>query len=102
MDKYASVGGGAISHEAIEQAAAIAMPHPRWQERPLLLCTLVNGATCSKEDLLGHMRERVAKWWLPDEIIFIETMPLTSIGKIDKVAIRKIYLGKDSKIIPDS
>ncbi|MCB1669224.1 MAG: AMP-binding protein [Pseudomonadales bacterium] len=94
--------GAAISHEAIEQAAAIAMPHPRWQERPLLLCTLVNGATCSKEDLLGHMRERVAKWWLPDEIIFIETMPLTSIGKIDKVAIRKIYLGKDSKIIPDS
>ena len=81
----------ATSHQAIAQAAAISVPHPRWQERPLLLCTLKPGAKVTAAALLAHMAGSVAKWWLPDEIIFIEAMPLTATGKISKVDLRKVY-----------
>jgi fatty-acyl-CoA synthase len=81
----------ATAHGAVAQAAAISIPHPRWQERPLLLCTLKAGATVTAEELLAHMAGHVAKWWLPDVIMFIDAMPLTSTGKISKIDLRKIY-----------
>ncbi len=82
----------ATSHPAIAQAAAISIPHPRWQERPMLLCTLKEGSIVpGDEDLKAHMSKAVAKWWLPDEIRFIEQMPLTSTGKVSKVELRKLY-----------
>jgi acyl-CoA synthetase (AMP-forming)/AMP-acid ligase II len=81
----------ATSHPAIAQAAAISVPHPRWQERPLLLCTLKRGASVSADDLRAHMAGSVAKWWLPDEILFIDAMPTTPTGKVSKLELRKIY-----------
>ena len=84
----------ATSHPAIEQAAAISIPHPRWQERPLLLCKLRPGSAVEKEALLLHMTAHVAKWWLPDEILFIEEMPLTPTGKISKLELRKLHASR--------
>ena len=89
------------SHPAIAQAAVISMPHPKWQERPLLLCTLVAGKKPTKDELLEHMKGRVAKWWLPDEIRFIDTMPLTPTGKISKVKLREIHLGRSSQMVSE-
>jgi acyl-CoA synthetase (AMP-forming)/AMP-acid ligase II len=81
----------ATNHDAIASAAAISIPHPRWQERPLLICVLKQGAAISAEELRTHMAGSLAKWWLPDEIRFVDAMPLTSTGKISKVELRKIY-----------
>ena len=89
----------ATSHEAVANAAAISVPHPRWQERPLLLCTLKDGAAVSQEALLAHMADFVAKWWLPDEVLFIDVMPLTSTGKISKVELRKLYASRSEQFV---
>ncbi|GAB3369934.1 long-chain fatty acid--CoA ligase [Spongiibacter taiwanensis] len=85
----------AISHPDIELAAAIAVPHPRWQERPMLLCTLKNRDSALDADTLReHMTQHVAKWWLPEEILFIDAMPLTPTGKISKLELRKQYASR--------
>jgi fatty-acyl-CoA synthase len=89
----------ATSHPAIAQAAVISMPHPRWQERPFMLCTLVDGASCTDQELLEHMASRVAKWWLPDEIKFIDSMPLTPTRKVSKVKLRELYLGRTTQMV---
>ena len=77
-------------------AAAISIPHPRWEERPLLLCTLAPGHAIESEELLKHMAQSVAKWWLPDEIVFVDRLPLTGTGKIDKKALRQQYAERGS------
>ena len=89
----------ATSHPAIAQAAVISIAHPRWQERPLMLCTLNEGAGCTAEELLQHMTGKVAKWWLPDEIKFIDAMPLTPTGKISKVKLREVHTGRTSQMV---
>ena len=81
----------AVSHPDVELAAAIAIPHPRWQERPLLLCTLKPDATLDADTLRSHMAKHLAKWWLPEQIQFIGSMPLTATGKISKLELRKRY-----------
>jgi acyl-CoA synthetase (AMP-forming)/AMP-acid ligase II len=89
----------ATSHPAIVNAAAISIPHPRWQERPLLLCTLREGFTVTPDDLRNHMAGFVAKWWLPEEIEFITAMPLTSTGKISKIELRRLYGAREEQMI---
>lgn len=84
--------GAAMSHAAVNQAAVIAIPHPRWQERPLLLCTLQEGQICTAEALLDHMQDKVVSWWLPDKVLFIDDMPLTATGKINKGRLRELYV----------
>ena len=80
----------AMGFPGIRHAAAIGIPHPRWQERPLLLCTLAEGVeSLDVEALLAHMGRTLAKWWLPEEVRVIADMPTTSTGKIDKVALRR-------------
>lgn len=81
----------AASHPHIHQAAAIGVPHPRWQERPLLLCTVIAGKALDTQQVLAHMAQHVAKWCLPDEVRVIASMPLTTTGKIDKVALRRAH-----------
>lgn len=90
----------AASHPAIAEAGVISVPHPRWQERPLLLVTLAEGVTQLDEaSLRAHMVEFVAKWWLPDEIRVIDTMPRTSTGKLDKMALRRLHAQRSENII---
>jgi fatty-acyl-CoA synthase len=94
-------GGEWISSIAIETiaatcpqvaiAAVIGVPHPRWGERPLLLVELKPGRSMTREELLAMLQGRVAKWWLPDEVVFVERIPLGPTGKIDKKALRAAY-----------
>ena len=77
-----------MGHPAVAEAAVIGVPHPRWQERPLATVVLRPGETASKEDLLDFLASRVAKWWLPDDVVFIDEVPKTSVGKFSKKDLR--------------
>jgi fatty-acyl-CoA synthase len=77
-----------MSHPDVIEAAVIAKPDERWAERPLACVVLRDGASADADDLLEHLRPRVAKWWLPDEFAFIEEIPKTSVGKFDKKVLR--------------
>ena len=78
----------AMSHPAVAEAAAIARPHPKWEERPLLVVVPQAGSSPNKEDLLQHLSARVAKWWLPDDIVFVEELPHGATGKVSKRQLR--------------
>jgi fatty-acyl-CoA synthase len=77
-----------MSHPDVIEAAVIAKPDERWAERPLCCVVLREGANTTAEDLLEHLRGRVAKWWLPDEFAFVDEVPKTSVGKFDKKVLR--------------
>jgi len=81
----------ALSHPAVLQAAVIAVSHPKWQERPLLLVVRKQGATVSAQELLDHVRPQVAKWWLPDAVEFLDEFPMTATGKVHKLTLRKRF-----------
>jgi fatty-acyl-CoA synthase len=81
----------ALDHPGIQQAAVIAIEHPHWQERPLLLAVLKPGARVSRDELLDHLRPRIARWWLPDDVIFVDALPLTATGKVQKAQLRDRY-----------
>jgi fatty-acyl-CoA synthase len=78
-----------MAHPDVAEAAVIAKPDERWQERPLACVVCKEGSSVKAEDLIEHLRPRVAKWWLPDEISFIDEVPKTSVGKFDKKVLRK-------------
>ncbi len=79
-----------ISHPAIAEAAVIAVKHPKWDERPLA-CVVRSDESVTKEDLLDFLASKVAKWQVPDDIVFIEEVPKTSVGKFDKKVLRKRF-----------
>ncbi|MFZ6765522.1 3-(methylthio)propionyl-CoA ligase [Undibacterium sp. Di26W] len=81
----------AVSHPAILQAACIGVFHPKWDERPLLLAVKKPGAEVSKEELLQYFDGKVAKWWLPDDVVFIDSLPLGATGKILKNKLREQF-----------
>jgi len=78
----------AVGHPAVMEAAVIGVAHPKWDERPLLVIVRKPGTEVSKDELLAYMRDKVAKWWLPDDVVFVEQIPHTATGKIQKVALR--------------
>jgi len=75
----------------VAEAAVIAVFHPKWQERPLACVVTRAGATLTREEILAHLEKQFAKWWLPDEIVFIETIPKTNVGKFDKKVLRQQF-----------
>jgi fatty-acyl-CoA synthase len=77
-----------MSHPDVVEAAVIAKPDERWAERPLCCVVLREHADATAEDLVEHLRGRVAKWWLPDEFAFVSEIPKTSVGKFDKKVLR--------------
>jgi fatty-acyl-CoA synthase len=81
--------GELMAHPAVVEAAVIAKPDEKWSERPLACVVIKEGEECSPDDLTSHLRERVAKWWVPDEFAFIDEVPKTSVGKFDKKVLRK-------------
>ncbi|MCH8188345.1 MAG: long-chain-fatty-acid--CoA ligase [Proteobacteria bacterium] len=87
----------AMGHPEVAEAAAIALPHPKWGERPLLVIVRreagAGAGEVTAEDLRDFLATRVAKWWLPDEIAFVEELPHTATGKVSKLELRKIYAG---------
>ncbi len=81
-----------VSHPGVLEAAVIGIPHPKWDERPLALVVLREGfRSINKEEIFGHLTKTFAKWQLPEEILFVESIPRTSVGKLDKKTMRIQY-----------
>jgi len=81
----------AVGHPGVAEAAVIAAPHPKWQERPLLIVVRAKGGAVTKDEIIAYLAERVAKWWLPDEVVFVAELPHTATGKIQKTALRERF-----------
>lgn len=77
-----------MGHAAVREAAVVGIVHPKWEERPLALVALKAGYEMTSEQLKEHLRSTFAKWQLPDEVLFVDTIPKTSVGKTDKKLIR--------------
>jgi fatty-acyl-CoA synthase len=80
-----------MAHPAVFEAAVVAVPDEKWQERPLCCVVLRPGMTATPEELRDFLAQRVAKWWLPENWTFIESIPKTSVGKFDKKVLRAQY-----------
>ena len=78
----------AVGHPDVAEAAAIGVAHPKWDERPLLIVVPKPGKSPTKADLIGFMEGKIAKWWLPDDVVFVSEIPHTATGKIQKMALR--------------
>ena len=72
----------------VDNLAAVGVPHPKWDERPLLLVKLKEGETGTKEEFLQFLEGKIAKWWMPDDVVFVDDIPLGATGKIDKKVLR--------------
>jgi fatty-acyl-CoA synthase len=83
----------AVSHPDVFEAAVIAVHHPVWQERPLLLIQPRPGTEPSKESILDFLSSRIVKWWLPDDVVFVDSLPHTATGKLLKTELRARYHG---------
>lgn len=81
----------AVGCAGVAEAAAIGIHHPRWEERPLLLVVRKPGSVVSETDVRAHLAEHVAKWWLPDAILFVDSLPHGATGKLLKTALRAQY-----------
>jgi fatty-acyl-CoA synthase len=80
-----------MAHPAVAEAAVIAIPHPKWDERPLAAVVLKPGATAAADELREFLAPQFAKWWLPDRIEFVEEIPKTSVGKFRKTELRQMF-----------
>ncbi len=83
----------AVGHPAIAEAAAIAVPHPKWGERPLLLALRRAGAEVESAELLEYLRGKLVRWAIPEQVIFVDALPHTATGKLDKAALRARFAG---------
>jgi fatty-acyl-CoA synthase len=81
----------AVGHPAVAEAAVIGISHPKWDERPLLIVQLKPDQHATRDDLLSYMNGKVAKWWIPDDVAFVEGIPHTATGKILKTALREQF-----------
>ena len=81
----------AVGCPGVAEAAAIGVRHPKWDERPLLLVVRKPGSDVAAADIQAHLKNHVAKWWLPDEILFVDSLPHTATGKLLKTALRDQY-----------
>ena len=81
----------AVGHPKVAEATVIGVKHPKWDERPLLVIVLKKGEQASKEDILGFMQGKIAKWWMPDDVAFVDEIPHTATGKIQKITLREQF-----------
>ena len=81
----------AVGHEKVQEAAVIGVAHPKWDERPLLVVIKNEGAEVSKEEILGYLEGKIAKWWMPDDVVFVDEIPHTATGKIQKLTLRQQF-----------
>ena len=80
-----------MAHAKIAEAAVIGIAHPRWDERPLACVVVKPGETLTRDEVLDHLRPRLAKWQLPDDVVFIDEVPKTSVGKFSKKTLRERF-----------
>jgi fatty-acyl-CoA synthase len=81
----------ATGHSKAAMCCVIGVPHPKWDERPLLLVKLHPGETAQPEEFLTHLEGKIAKWWMPDDVVFVDEIPLGATGKMDKKVVRAAY-----------
>jgi fatty-acyl-CoA synthase len=81
----------AVGHPKALIAAVIAIPHPQWRERPLLVVKLRPGVSATPEEFLAYLDGKIASWWMPDAVVFIDEMPIGGTGKLDKKRLRALY-----------
>jgi len=78
-----------MGHPAVAEAAVIGVHHPKWTERPLLAVVKKPGVKVNSEELLAYYEGKVAKWWIPDDVVFVEQLPHTATGKLSKMTLRQ-------------
>lgn len=83
----------AMGHPAADLCAVIGIPHPKWDERPLLLVKLHKNARADAEEIRNYLKGRIASWWIPDQVEFVDELPVGPTGKIDKKKLRELYGG---------
>jgi fatty-acyl-CoA synthase len=81
----------AIAHPKIAEAAVIGVKHPKWDERPLLIVVLKPGQSADKREVLDFLDGKIAKWWMPDDVVFVDEIPHTATGKIQKITLRERF-----------
>ena len=81
----------AVGHPKVAEAAVIGIRHPKWDERPLLVIVLKKDQTATKEELLGFLQGKIAKWWMPDDVVIVDDIPHTATGKIQKITLRERF-----------
>ncbi len=81
----------AVGHPKVAEAAVIGVHHPKWDERPLLVIVLKEGQSATKQEILGFLEGKIAKWWMPDDIVFVAAIPHTATGKIQKITLREQF-----------
>jgi fatty-acyl-CoA synthase len=81
----------AVGHPKVAEAAVIGIRHPKWDERPLLVVVLKKGQAATKDELLGFLQGKIAKWWMPDDVIVVDDIPHTATGKIQKITLRERF-----------
>jgi len=80
-----------MAHPAVAMAACIAVPHPKWDERPVLVVMKKPGAEATAADILAHFDGRIAKWQIPDDVVFVDGIPLGATGKMQKNKLREQF-----------
>jgi len=81
----------AVGHPKVAEAAVIGIRHPKWDERPLLVVVLKKGETATKDELLGFLQGKIARWWMPDDVVIVDEIPHTATGKIQKITLRERF-----------
>ena len=93
MDSSIELENLAVGHPKVAEAAVIGVRHPKWDERPLLIVQLKEGQSATREEILKFMDGKIAKWWMPDDVAFVDSIPHTATGKILKTALRNQFKG---------
>jgi fatty-acyl-CoA synthase len=83
----------AMGHPAVQEAAVIGIVHPQWDERPLLVVVRRPASQVTREALLNSFEGKVAKWWIPDDVVFVDSLPHTATGKLLKAKLREDFRG---------
>jgi acyl-CoA synthetase (AMP-forming)/AMP-acid ligase II len=81
----------ASGHPEIAMAAVIGVHHPKWQERPLLICVRNPGSKIGADEILAFLSGKITKWWIPDDVQFVDALPMTGTGKIRKLSLREQF-----------
>jgi fatty-acyl-CoA synthase len=81
----------AMAHPSVAEAAVIGIVHPKWDERPLLIVVLKKDKQASREEILKFLEGKIAKWWMPDDVIFVDEIPHGPTGKVQKNILRERY-----------
>jgi 3-(methylthio)propionyl---CoA ligase len=100
MDQFVDVENLAIGCPGVAEAAVIGIPHPQWEERPLLVVVRAAESAATASSIIAFLEGKIAKWWMPDDVIFVDALSYGATGKIQKMELRQRYAGHFSSRAP--